>query len=143
MFGSAPRGRVVVVGELDMLTAPRLEQLLAALLRAGYRQLDVDVSGVDFIAAAGLNALVRAGDSYQNAGGRLHLIALPPLVQRLLTMFGIDADLHLVSSGDGTLEAAATRHNGSGPAQPGGARGASASGWSPTVGSARPEYGRS
>ena len=46
VFGGVPRGRVVIVGELDLLTAPQLERLLTKLLHARYRQLSVDASGV-------------------------------------------------------------------------------------------------
>jgi hypothetical protein len=46
VFGDVPRGRVVIVGELDLLNAPQLERLLTKLLHVGYRQLSVNASGV-------------------------------------------------------------------------------------------------
>ena len=96
VFGDVPRGRVVIVGELDLLTAPQLERLLTKLLHAGYRQLSVDASGVDFFAAAGLNVLIEASCRYQEAGGRLQLLDVPAPVQRVLTISRLDAGLNLV-----------------------------------------------
>jgi anti-anti-sigma regulatory factor len=53
VLGNVSGGRVLLVGELDLLTAPRLEQLLTDLLSTGYRHVSVDSSGVSFLAAAG------------------------------------------------------------------------------------------
>ena len=70
VVGGVPDGRVLLAGELDMLTAPRLEQLLTDLLSTGYRHVSVDCSGVNFLAAAGLNVFCRATCRYREAGGR-------------------------------------------------------------------------
>ena len=96
--GDAPRGQVLVAGDLDMLIAPRLEVLLDELLSAGYRQLSVDLSGVGFVAAAGLNVLCRATRRYHEAAGRLHLVALSRPVRRVLIISGLVrcADRHEV-----------------------------------------------
>ncbi|UIJ63567.1 STAS domain-containing protein [Amycolatopsis acidiphila] len=56
-----PRTAVVLVrGEVDVLTAPRLTELLVARLRGTLRTLVVDLSEVDFLGAAGLSSLLYA-----------------------------------------------------------------------------------
>lgn len=68
---TAPRARVAVRGELDLATAPRLEDTLRALVHEGYRDLDVDLDGVTFCDVAGLNALLRSHGDAVRDGGRL------------------------------------------------------------------------
>jgi anti-sigma B factor antagonist len=51
---------VLVRGEVDTLTAPRLTELLTSRLRGTLRTLVVDLSEVDFLGAAGLSALLYA-----------------------------------------------------------------------------------
>jgi anti-anti-sigma factor len=86
---------VVVAGELDMLTAPRLEQLLTELLHAGYRRVSVDSSGVTFFAAAGLNVICHATDQYHEAGGQLRVVALPRHIRHVLDSTGLAGGLNL------------------------------------------------
>jgi anti-anti-sigma factor len=117
VVGGVPDGRVLLAGELDMLTAPRLEQLLTDLLSTGYRHVSVDCSGVNFLAGAGLNVFCRATCRYRDAGGRLHLVALPRQTRRVLAITGLDTRLNLerfAEPGPETLPA--TRSNGAGPA---------------------------
>jgi anti-sigma B factor antagonist len=103
--GAVPRGQVLVGGELDLLTAPRLERFLIELLQAGYREVGVDASGVNFFAAAGLNALCRVTGRYRAAGGRLQLVAMPAQIRRVLALSGLDAGLDVTpASSDGQVD---------------------------------------
>jgi anti-sigma B factor antagonist len=117
VVGDVPCGRVLLTGELDVLSAPRLEQLLTDLLSTGYRHVSVDSSGLAFLAAAGLNVLCQATYRYQEAGGRLQLVAIPWQIRRLLVITGLDTSLDLERSAEFEAEALpATRSNGAGPA---------------------------
>jgi anti-sigma B factor antagonist len=117
VVGDVPGGRVLLTGELDVLTAPRLEQLLTDLLSTGYRHVSVDCSGVRFLGAAGLNVLCQATCRYQEAGGRLQLVALPRQVRRLLVITGLDTSLDLERLAEFEAEPLpVTRSNGAGPA---------------------------
>ncbi|HJQ47393.1 MAG TPA: STAS domain-containing protein [Amycolatopsis sp.] len=51
---------LAVAGELDASTAPRLSEVVMARLRGTLHSLVVDLSKVDFLAAAGISVLVRA-----------------------------------------------------------------------------------
>jgi anti-sigma B factor antagonist len=123
VVGDVPDGRVLLAGELDILTAPRLEQLLTDLLSTGYRHVSADCSGVSFLAAAGLNVFCRATFRYQKAGGRLQLVAIPRQIRRVLAITGLDTRLNLECSAEPEPEPEpepetlpATRPNGAGPA---------------------------
>jgi len=117
VVGDVPDGRVLIAGELDVLTAPRLEQLLTDLLTTGYRHVSVDCSSVSFLAAAGLDVFCRATCRYREAGGRLQLVALPRQIRRLLAITGLGTSLNLERSAEPEPEnLPATRPNGAGPA---------------------------
>lgn len=56
-------GRIAVVsasGALDLLTAPRLEQLLTETLKERPASLIVDLTEVNFLSSAGMQVLVNA-----------------------------------------------------------------------------------
>ncbi len=67
---------VVVEGELDLLTAPLLEQCFRQQLHAAPAHLIVDLESVRFVGSSGLNCLVRARQLIQAKGMRLHLAGL-------------------------------------------------------------------
>ena len=56
------RGETVVIlaGELDLATAPALGRVLKLAIDAGRSRVVVDMSGVVFLGAAGIGAIVRA-----------------------------------------------------------------------------------
>ena len=116
--GDGPRGRVLVSGELDMLTAPRLNTLLMELLHRGYRQVSVDASALDFCAAAGLNVLCDATRCYREVGGRLLVGVLAPPVRRVLALARVGGDLDFECRGG--AEAASWPVSGSNSAGPAG-----------------------
>ena len=49
-----------VTGALDLALAPKLQQLVDRAVRQGDGVLVVDLTGVDFLASAGMSVLVRA-----------------------------------------------------------------------------------
>jgi len=85
-----------LVGELDLLTAPRLQAALDHLLDDGHLNVSVDLSELDFLACAGLNVLSVAGRRYQKAGGRLTITHPSRTTRRILAVTGLDAVLHIV-----------------------------------------------
>jgi len=114
--GDVPHGRVRVAGELDMLTAPRLNTLLMELLHRGYRQVRVDASALDFCAAAGLNVLCEATRCYREVGGRLLVVALAPPVRRVLALARVGGDLDFECRGGAEAASWPVSSNGAGPA---------------------------
>lgn len=93
VHGEPPQARVRVGGELDVLTAPRLDQEVVRLLALGYREIALDLAGLSFVAAGGLSALTRADGRCRAVSGRLLLTRASPGFLRLLALTGLDATL--------------------------------------------------
>ncbi|MGH3972552.1 MAG: STAS domain-containing protein [Pseudonocardiaceae bacterium] len=87
----AAHGCVQLRGELDLSTAPRLEQLLDRLRRDGHRQITLDLSGLEFLSAAGLTVFRNADHALRAVGGRLTLTRPTRMARRLLAIAGLDA----------------------------------------------------
>jgi anti-anti-sigma factor len=93
--GSSVRGAawVCVAGELNLVTAPRLERAVRqATGRA--RLVVVDLRGLTRVDAAGVGALVSTTRSARRDGRRLVLVRGLPQVDRLLTLTGDDRPRH-------------------------------------------------
>jgi anti-sigma B factor antagonist len=88
-----PRAIVCVSGEVDMMTAGHLATILARLLEAGRDTVEVDLSGVAFMAAAGLAALVDADRRYRDRSAKLLLTRPTPACARLFALTGLDTAL--------------------------------------------------
>jgi anti-sigma B factor antagonist len=87
------RSEVRLSGALDITTTDRLEAGLDQLIRSGYRHIVLDLTELDFLAAAGLRVLVHADAALRTAGGRLTLTNLPRIVRRVLAITALDETL--------------------------------------------------
>lgn len=97
--------RVVVLatrGDVDMVTAPSLEEAIAAVATREPEAIIVDLSGVDFLASAGMSALVTAHNQLAQSG-RFAVVADGPGTSRSLKLVGLDAVLRLYPSVDEAL----------------------------------------
>jgi anti-sigma B factor antagonist len=86
------RGEVVVVsvgGELDMATAPQLQDQITDLLDSGRARLVLDLTDLSFCDSTGLSVLVRAKNSCDEIGGSLRLAAPQRGVRRILEVSGL------------------------------------------------------
>src|ERR1700716_1449899 len=94
---AVPRHGVTVVievhGELDLLTAPRLRDMVMMVLERQPPLLVIDLLAVTFLGVSGLAALIEAR---QGAGERtrLRVVAAGPAT-RLLRLTGMDRHLSL------------------------------------------------
>ena len=76
---------VLVSGELDMSSAPRLENALSELARDDrVRRVVIDLSGTEFVDSSGLRAILSAHRELDSSGRELTLRAPSPPVTRLL-----------------------------------------------------------
>jgi anti-anti-sigma factor len=93
---------VTVTGEVDMLTAPRLQRDLDAALDKHPAMLVVDLTDVSFLGSAGLAALIaleqRSGESC-----RLHLVAPSAATRRPIQVTGLETTLAVFSTRDAAL----------------------------------------
>ncbi|MGC5009341.1 STAS domain-containing protein [Streptosporangium sp. DT93] len=106
---------IAVAGELDKLSCPRLQDVLAGQLDGGACHLVLDVSGLRFCDSTGLWTMLafqrRAGAS----GGSLRLAGAYGVLERILTVTGltaafpvdldVSASLRAVSSANGNARA--------------------------------------
>jgi len=86
----APEGATVfLTGELDLATAPALEDALAALYEVGVVGLVIDLGGVTFIDSSGLHELVVALKRQRGRGGDVVLRAPSRQTRRVLDIVGL------------------------------------------------------
>ena len=81
---------IAVTGELDLATAPLIDDTFHTLNSAQPLHLHLDLSGVNFCDAAGLSAFLTADRVLRATGGRLTLIRPSPQILRLLTITKLD-----------------------------------------------------
>jgi anti-anti-sigma factor len=81
---------VGVSGELDMLTAPDLASAIEAAAAKSPAALIVDLSAVDFLASAGMSALIAAHEAIASRAG-FAVVADGSATSRPLTLIGIDS----------------------------------------------------
>lgn len=87
---------LVVEGEIDIATAPLLEQRLTEAEAGDAPQLIVDLDRVSFMDSTGLQVLVAHALSETNCR-RIRLTKGSPQVQRLFTVSGMSDHLPFVS----------------------------------------------
>ncbi len=90
---------LVVEGEVDTLTAPRLESDLGEALQAATTDAGTvvaDLTGVTFLSSSGLAVLIQTARRAAAAGVPLRLVAVTRAVTRPLTVTGADVlfDIH-------------------------------------------------
>jgi anti-anti-sigma factor len=82
--------RIVVVGEIDLATAPTLHgRLLTVLHEQAPAVLVIDLAEVTFLDCAGIGMLVAARNTAIRAGGQVRISQPQPTVRRLLDMLGL------------------------------------------------------
>jgi stage II sporulation protein AA (anti-sigma F factor antagonist) len=83
-------------GELDISTAPRLDEALARTEAEGPRLLVIDLSELTFMDSTGLRLLIGADSRAREEGRRLVLIQGNEMVQRVLRLTRLDERLEIV-----------------------------------------------
>jgi anti-anti-sigma factor len=88
------RGTVLTVtGELDLASAPALEDELEKAMHSSAGAVVVDLRGLDFIDSTGLSVLVKAHQRAQETNCRFGLVRGGAQVQRLLALTGLEERL--------------------------------------------------
>ncbi len=84
---------LAVTGEIDAHTAPMLAE---AIDSAEQSELEIDLSGVEFVDSSGLRVLIDAHQRADADGRTLRLARPSAAVQRLFEISGVDDYLHVV-----------------------------------------------
>jgi anti-anti-sigma factor len=86
---------VVVSGELDLATAPRLSAAVAE--HGDAKLLVLDMTPTTFIDSTGVRALLHADRRTAGSGSRLVVVAGDGAVRRVMELCGLDGRLTIVS----------------------------------------------
>jgi anti-anti-sigma factor len=87
---------VTLTGELDISTAPRLEEAMRRAEAELPGLLVIDLSQLDFMDSTGLRLLVTADERARAGGRRLVLIRGNDMIQRVLHLTRLDERLEIV-----------------------------------------------
>lgn len=82
--------RICLAGELDIAGAPMLLDAISRLIRAGSSSVCVDLSGLSFIDASGLNCLVTLDNQLAAAGAALHITGVRAGPRRIFALGGLN-----------------------------------------------------
>ncbi|MBN1428766.1 MAG: STAS domain-containing protein [Anaerolineae bacterium] len=80
-----------ISGRIDSSNANQLGDALNARIDAGTLNIVVDLEKVDYLSSGGLRELVGALKRVKNDDGDLRLCSLPPRIQDVLELAGLDA----------------------------------------------------
>ncbi|QWF77799.1 STAS domain-containing protein [Amycolatopsis sp. CA-230715] len=84
---------IVLTGEIDLSTAPRLDACVDALFRGPMpKVVVVDMNGVGFLGSAGMASLLRAQEQARSYDVPLLLCAVRAQVRRSLVLIGLDGE---------------------------------------------------
>lgn len=88
--------RVLVAGELDLATSPKLDEELTGVLSDNH-EVVLDLSAVTFIDSTGLSTILAGISSSKLNGGTLKISSkLTPQARRLFELAGMERTLPLV-----------------------------------------------
>jgi anti-sigma B factor antagonist len=82
------RVHVAPAGDIDLLTAPQVENRVTELARAGFRRVVVDLRAVEFIDSTGLRLLLTLDEQSRADGWALSIVQGPANVRRLFEITG-------------------------------------------------------
>jgi anti-sigma B factor antagonist len=114
-MSSATLGRGVQIvslgGEVDVHTAPRLDEEIAGAIETGARRVVVDLAGTSFIDSTVVGVLLRAHQRLLGDEGQLVLVSDDPRILRVFQLTGLDRRFTIERS---LMETIATLSNGNG-----------------------------
>jgi anti-sigma B factor antagonist len=104
---------VAVRGEVDTVSAPRVQKAISAVVKEGHLCIVVDLNDVDFLDSSGLGVLVAARRSIREQGGDLRVVCAVPRLLQVFRITKLDAVFSLHESvGAATAAAGAWRDSG-------------------------------
>jgi len=90
---TAPGDHVVRLnldGELDLLTAPKLQEAIDQATANGYRCMEIDLAKLTFIDSTGLHLLVEAHKRMKAKRAETLVVNTPPNVAKVFEVMGLD-----------------------------------------------------
>ncbi len=81
---------IVLSGELDVSTAPRLRDQLHQLIESDCLRFTCYIEGLSYVDSSGLSVLLMVHKRLEKVGGILMLMSPVPSVRRILEITGVD-----------------------------------------------------
>jgi len=97
---------IVAGGELDLAATSEMSAIFAMATAGPQEAVVLDLSGVDFIDSSALGTILRAAQSLEAAGKRLHVVVPEGPVRRLLEITGTASRFSLHGTRDEAFAAA-------------------------------------
>ena len=94
---------VVVAGEIDIFTAPKLREQLMDVVSRGHHNLVLDIDGVEFLDSTGLGVLVGGLKRVRARDGTLRLVCRQEQTLKLFRMTGLTKIFAIYSSVDAAI----------------------------------------
>ena len=91
---------LVIRGEIDVYSAPRVRECLIDLINAGHRSVVVDLDEAGFIDSAGLGVLVAGLKRFRGLDGELSLVCKQRNILKLLEFTGLSSVFRVAASVD-------------------------------------------
>lgn len=92
---NGPGAVLSVTGEVDLTSAPRLDDEVTSLIEGAVTDLVIELRGVSFMDSTGLRVLLKASKLIDSNGGKLQLAQPSEPVRRLLEVSGLDTHFTL------------------------------------------------
>ncbi len=89
-------GRLRLLGEFDLATAPRVEDAAEKLIAGGLARLVLDLSGLRFIDSSGLRVVVVLHQRAIREGWTLELVRPAPPVLKVFQISGLEDRLNFL-----------------------------------------------
>lgn len=92
------RAQIALSGELDISSARRVEDELAAVQSRSLELLVLDLRELEFMDSTGLRLIVRADEAARANGTRFVIVRGPEPVQRVFKIVGLDDRLEMADA---------------------------------------------
>ncbi|MBN1531321.1 MAG: STAS domain-containing protein [Spirochaetes bacterium] len=90
-YSSSKKGDKVLIkigGSLDLDAAPKLNKKLGDDIDKGAKKIVLNLADVDYIASAGLGAIISNNTKAVKGGGEIRLSSMPEKVAKIFTLLG-------------------------------------------------------
>jgi anti-sigma B factor antagonist len=89
---------IVVVGEIDVATAPQLREALHGVIAQGHATVVLDLLGVTFLDSTALGVLVGGLKRCRELDGELHIVVTDARIRKIFEITGLNKIFPLVDA---------------------------------------------
>lgn len=90
-YASSKNGGITIIklgGSLDIQSAPELSAKLGGEIDGGAKKIILDMSGVDYIASAGLGAIISVNGKLKARGGEIRVSGMSDKIGKIFSLLG-------------------------------------------------------